>query len=173
MKEVKSMKSVWPPDDLQEYLAGAGSAYKIDWQGLARSTGHFDWGQRDEQLRSTADPPPHDEPRSGPCDPGCKGIAPPGWLLLLAGASPTGGTYRRQGGHPFQFHPPAGPRYPQDTPDTGKAVIPFKTPQATEVEGRSKASRRRSHRRRGGDRTSNYYGNGIGVICQFSISCLD
>ena len=36
MKKVKSTKSVWPPEDLQEYLAEADSAYKIqDGQGLA------------------------------------------------------------------------------------------------------------------------------------------
>jgi hypothetical protein len=34
MKKVKSTKSVWPPEDLQEYIAGAVSAYKMerDWQ---------------------------------------------------------------------------------------------------------------------------------------------
>jgi hypothetical protein len=34
MKKVKSTKSVWSPEDLQEYLAEAVSAYKMDrdWQ---------------------------------------------------------------------------------------------------------------------------------------------
>jgi hypothetical protein len=35
MKKAKSMKSIWPPDDLQEYLAEAVNAHKIDrgdWQ---------------------------------------------------------------------------------------------------------------------------------------------
>jgi hypothetical protein len=49
------MKSVWSPDDLQEYLAGAANAYKIDrdWQevlGMLTKGGGADGTDQPETL---------------------------------------------------------------------------------------------------------------------------
>jgi hypothetical protein len=65
MKGAKSMKSLWPPDDLQEYLAEAVSAYKIDrdWQEVLDMLTKGGGADGPDQPET---PPPHVEPRSTP-----------------------------------------------------------------------------------------------------------
>jgi hypothetical protein len=67
MKKAKSAKSVWSPDDLQEYLAEAVNLYKTDrdWQDV------LDMLTKGGGTNGSDQPeiPPlmcHAEPRSGP-----------------------------------------------------------------------------------------------------------
>jgi hypothetical protein len=211
MKKAKSMKSVWSPEDLQEYLAGAANAYKTDrdWQEIldmltkGGGTNGSDQPETPHLLSSLevtrriqiVREYPMTIPRRGLTG-GTEGKTLTPFQSILRQVSDILQTPLIQAGavSPGAQGSAASPQTTEveeaklaagdpikDEVAIAQASDILKTPliqagvvspgaqgsatfpQTTEVEEvRSKSSRRRSHRRRGGDRTSECHGNGVG-----------